>query len=33
MIETEFGVFQVQLQGVFWDAVEFLQAALSVAPE
>ena len=33
MVETELGFFQVKFEGVFGDAVEFLQPALSVAPE
>lgn len=33
MIETELGFFQMQLESVFGDAIEFLQATLGVTPE
>src|ERR1039458_8626397 len=33
MIEAELGLFEVEIEGMFWDAVELEQASLGEAPE
>lgn len=33
MVKAELGFFQLRFEGVFGDAIEFLQPALCVAPE
>ena len=33
MVETELSFFEVQVEGVFWQAVELSQAVLGIAPE